>query len=599
MNKKEHSRMLEVLFSYPPIASRLNERPGDKRQIVKNANEIMADLSLKTLDNFSKILDAAMDRFYENLNLEIPPDLDFEKIVTEKNVVIVPNHQSHADYVALNYMVYKRFKFPLYVAGGNNLNIIPIGSLFRRSGCFFIRRTFQNDILYKLTLEAYLYFLLREGRPIEFFFEGGRSRSGKLLSPKLGLYQMLLTAHQAISPQERKELLFWPASIVHEFVPEQRAMTRELEGAAKKKESFAQLLKIVKLFSVQLGSIHIRLGRPIVGEIAADDVKSSTWNLAYRCFREVGRNLLVTPTSLLALIMLDDPVGAIKWDEILLKARKILNFCEKFNVPVAGTLTGSALEVNLEKALDLFIANEKINILGKSSFGRVFYAIKEECRQEILYIKNTIVHHFLVPWIINLGWAKIFNGEISSGVELREFFKRERASLEYEFYLPSNPEILEVTLKFISGIIGRDLKALDETLSLSRKEYAEIARNLGVFARGVSYIYEGYYLSARAIKSLLFESTAGLEPTDSFSYEQFEKEFNYIFEEELRSGEVIKYAESCSRPLIKNSFKYFTHEKIIDNSDGSYRLLDRDGLEQIISRYAQNLKDQLSINIKI
>ena len=80
-------------------------------------------------------------------------------------VVLVPNHQSHADYIALNYAIIKKFGFPVYIAGGINLNIFPIGYLFRNSGCFFIRRSFNNDILYKMTLEGYLYYLLaRESR---------------------------------------------------------------------------------------------------------------------------------------------------------------------------------------------------------------------------------------------------------------------------------------------------------------------------------------------------------------------------------------------------------------------------------------------------
>ena len=98
------------------------------------------------------------------------------------NIIFVPNHQSHADYLALNYAFHKDYTdIPVHIAGGINLNIFPIGTMFRKSGCFFIRRSFTNDLNYKNTFEAYLYYLLKQGFPIEFFFEGGRSRTGKLL----------------------------------------------------------------------------------------------------------------------------------------------------------------------------------------------------------------------------------------------------------------------------------------------------------------------------------------------------------------------------------------------------------------------------------
>ena len=120
------------------------------------------------------------------------------------------------------------------MAGGDNLNITGVGGWFRKMGCFFIRRRFPDDAIYKLTLEAYLYHLLREGRVIEFFFEGGRSRTGKLLPPRFGLYRMLMNAHSELSKVSGKKLAFVPVSIAHEYVPESRSLDRELGGDARR-----------------------------------------------------------------------------------------------------------------------------------------------------------------------------------------------------------------------------------------------------------------------------------------------------------------------------------------------------------------------------
>ena len=318
--------MEEIVLSYPKLATRLKGKPEDREKALKNLKEIRAELSLPFLKTFEKFLDASLSQLYDGINFN-DNGHNLAELSQKNNLVLVPNHQSHADYVAINYVYFKKYHSPLFVAGGNNLNIFPIGPLFRRSGCFFIRRTFANDILYKITLESYLYYMLVKGNPIEFFFEGGRSRTGKLLPPRYGLYQMLIEAHAAIPIEKRRPLQFIPVSIVHEYVPEQKSLARELDGGKKVKESAGQIFGLVKLLSYQFGNVHINLGNPIFAPIAPNDpveLKIQTQKLAFECFLEVGKNMRVTPTSLLAIILLDEPTGALKWEEILTKARHIV-----------------------------------------------------------------------------------------------------------------------------------------------------------------------------------------------------------------------------------------------------------------------------------
>ena len=185
------------------------------------------------MDKFLNVLNNTVDRMYEGINLTFAPEVEnFKQVVDDNCVVLVPNHQSHADYIALNYAIIKTFGFPVYIAGGINLNIFPIGFLFRNSGCFFIRRSFNNDILYKLTLEAYLYYLLGEGKPIEFFFEGGRSRSGKLLPPRYGLFTMLMTAHSYLPQKRKKPLNFYQSQSCMSMYRSKKSY----EGARRRQE---------------------------------------------------------------------------------------------------------------------------------------------------------------------------------------------------------------------------------------------------------------------------------------------------------------------------------------------------------------------------
>ena len=189
--KKSHTKeqMRRIVLSYPPLQERLAGDQEKTGQALKNLDEIAATYNPSIMDKFLGVLNNTVDRMYEGINLSFSSDdFDFPEYVSKNCVVLVPNHQSHADYIALNYAIIKKFGFPVYIAGGINLNIFPIGSLFRNSGCFFIRRSFNNDILYKLTLEGYLYYLL--GRSQLSFSLRGRSRSGKLLPPLWFIYNV-------------------------------------------------------------------------------------------------------------------------------------------------------------------------------------------------------------------------------------------------------------------------------------------------------------------------------------------------------------------------------------------------------------------------
>ena len=583
--------MEEIVLRYPKLRDRIFNKEEDLDKVLKNLKEIRAELSLPFLKTFEKFLDASLSQLYDGINFN-DNGCNLKELSLENNIVLVPNHQSHADYVAINYVYFKKYQSPLFVAGGNNLNIFPIGPLFRRSGCFFIRRTFANDILYKLTLEAYLYYMLTKGNPIEFFFEGGRSRTGKLLPPRYGLYQMLIEAHQAIDPAIRKPLKFVPVSIVHEYVPEQKSLARELDGGKKQKENAAQVFGLVRLFSYQFGNIHINIGKPIdLPVIDPFTLKTQTQKLAFECFLEVGKNMRVTPTSILAMILLDEPTGALKWEEILGKARHMVDFCLKFKVPVTDSLLPGNLEKSLERAIDILIGNKKVEAIGNLTGNHVFYSIKDDSRKEILYFKNTVLHHFLVPWIVHMGWVNLFAGNISNVDDLKKFFMTQRKQLIHEFYLPTVKEFLTETLEIVSDAIGREIKSLDECMELSHKELYQIVGKVSLFSRACNYLLEAYYICALTLKALSVEYKEG------FKMETYIKRYKEVFESERKLKRIIKYAESYSVPLSKSSLQYFVHVQAAASNSGYYAVTDFHKCDEILSQLEANLSSHLSINL--
>ena len=583
--------MEEIVLNYPKLKDRIGNKDEEREKVIKNLKEIRAELSLPFLRTFEKFLDASLSQLYDGINFN-DNGKNLKELSQKNNIVLVPNHQSHADYVAINYIYFKKYQSPLFVAGGNNLNIFPIGPLFRRSGCFFIRRTFANDILYKLTLEAYLHYMLVKGNPIEFFFEGGRSRTGKLLPPRYGLYQMLIEAHQAIPEASRLPLKFIPVSIVHEYVPEQKSLVRELDGGKKKKESAGQVFGLVRLFSYQFGNVHINVGHPVdMPSVDMDNLKTQTQKLAFECFLEVGKNMRVTPTSLLAMILLDEPTGALKWEEILSKARHIVAYCQKFNVPITDSITPENLEKSLERSIDILIGNKKVEAIGNPNGNHVFYSIKDDSRKEILYFKNTVLHHFLVPWIVNMGWVNLFSGHITNVDDLKKFFISQRKQLMHEFYLPTVKEFLTSTLDIVSDAVGREVKTLEECMELSHKELYQILQKVSLFSRACNYLMEAYYVCGLTLTALSKEYKEG------FKMETFLKKYKEVFESERKLKRIIKYAESYSVPLSKSSLQYFVHTGIVASNSGYYAVTDSQKLAEVLTKVESDLSSQLSINL--
>ena len=298
----------DIVLSYPKLNKWITSRRQPdlaRRRVLGFLRELASDFSPWRIGLCKHILDMALPYLYKELNFQ-ENGLDLPKLIKTTSVIFVPNHQSYADFVTLNYLIYKKYRTPVSIAGGINLNIFPIGNLFRGSGCFFIRRTFASNVPYKLTLEAYLYYLLKSHRPVEFFFEGTRSRSGRFFPPKHGLYRMFLDAYA--EQDEDRELLFIPVSINHEHIPEQISLARELAGEQKKAEHMGQLPGLVKLFAHRFGTVHLRLRDPI--RFVRDPEmtkKKQVEHLASLCFDRVSRSSLITPSSLLSFVLLNFP----------------------------------------------------------------------------------------------------------------------------------------------------------------------------------------------------------------------------------------------------------------------------------------------------
>ena len=149
--------------------------------------KMASDMSYPTVIALLRILTAFWRRIYDGIDVH-----GLERIATlgrTHTLVYVPCHRSHVDYLLLSYLLFQRGLMIPHIAAGENMNLPFVGNLLRRGGAFFMQRSFRGDALHAALFSEYLYEVYRRGHCVEFFPEGGRSRTGRLLPTRIGAAQ--------------------------------------------------------------------------------------------------------------------------------------------------------------------------------------------------------------------------------------------------------------------------------------------------------------------------------------------------------------------------------------------------------------------------
>jgi len=292
----------------------------------KYAIEIAANYSQAFVTFMAMALGRLWNSLYDGVELEHLENLS--AVGDGVEIIYVPCHRSHMDYLLMSYIIYRKgFAVP-HVAAGANLNMPLIGRFLRKGGAFFLRRSFKGDDLYPVVFAKYLGFMMARGHPLEYFIEGGRSRTGRLLSPRTGMLSMTVRSYLR---DPKRPVVFMPVYFGYERIVEGRTYIGELSGRPKEKENvFVLLRSIVSVLRSKFGKVHVNLGQPI----ALDDLlqkHNPRWrtepsdeggsrpgwigpaiaDLAVRINTEINAAAAVTPINLVAVAMLATPRQAL------------------------------------------------------------------------------------------------------------------------------------------------------------------------------------------------------------------------------------------------------------------------------------------------
>jgi glycerol-3-phosphate O-acyltransferase len=294
------------------------------------ALEIAADYSHTVVRSISFMLIALWNKLYDGVVMH-----HFDKlraVAPGHEVIYVPCHRSHVDYLLLSYTLYQNGLVPPHIAAGVNLNLPGLGAILRRGGAFFLRRSFKSNALYSAVFTEYVSQLFARGVALEYFIEGGRSRTGRLLTPRSGMLAMTL---RSFLRESRRPVLFQPVYFGYEKLMEGNSYIGELSGKPKEKESLLGLMRAFRVLRQHYGKVTINFGEPIDLGTLLDEVapnwRTSTqtpdakpeWlagavdTLADRIQSNINRAVDVNPINLLALALLAMPKHAMAETDLL------------------------------------------------------------------------------------------------------------------------------------------------------------------------------------------------------------------------------------------------------------------------------------------
>ena len=412
-DQSDRRNLVDKLIYSPAIkhaceqeANQENISIRDARRIARGyANEIVNDYSYPIIRFFDRFLTWLWTQLYDGV--EVHHFDRVRELATDYELVYVPCHRSHVDYLLLSYVIYKRGLSIPYVAAGNNLDVPVLGPILRGAVAFYIRRSFKGNALYTAVLREYLHTLITRNTPLEYFIEGGRSRSGRLLPPKMGMLAM--TVHSQLR-RSTKPVVFIPTYIGYERIMEGGTYIGELKGKPKESESVLGLLKVSRKIERIFGHVHLSFGTPLfltdfmdkfdVAEQSLPSDRTDTPldnnaaamidNIGIKIMQHINKAAVVNPVSLLSLVLLSAPKAALDEDICREQIALYQRIAKDLPYDTDTIVTDMSPQAVIDYGIKLKLIERTPHILGD--------IIQVPSKQAALlsYFRNNILHVFIL-----------------------------------------------------------------------------------------------------------------------------------------------------------------------------------------------------------
>lgn len=562
-----------------------------ERRAIGYVNEIASDYSHATVRFAEQALTRLWTQLYDGV--EVHNFNTVRELAKDYEIIYTPCHRSHIDYLLLSYVIYKRGMMVPYIAAGDNLNMPFVGQLLRGGGAFFIRRTFRGNALYTTVFKEYLYSILSRNTPLEYFIEGGRSRTGRLLPPKTGMLAMTVHSHLR---GRAKPIVFVPTYFGYERLMEGATYVGEMNGKPKEAESIFGILQTLRKIERIFGKVHVNFGEPvfldeILKQHGAEHIKieknddpipqevSDAVNTSANAILEnINRAAVINPVSLLSLILLSTSKHTLD-EEICIKQldtyRNLLTALPYDHRVQITPLSGKEI---IAYGLKLKLIKRVKHVLGD------IIAIEDGQAVLLTYFRNNILHAYVLPSLI--AAMVEHNGKISQG-DLINVIRTLYPFLKAELFLKWNTdELKEQICNYVQGLIEAQLITIDEHGNLcSPAPNSEQHNQLVVLAAPVKQSIERYYMTL----ALITQRGSG-----NITTKQVE-DLSHLLGQRLSVLYEFNSPEFFDKALFQSFIKVLTQQGYISNNEEGAIVFDAQFKE--VAQYANLVLDDVTLQM--
>jgi glycerol-3-phosphate O-acyltransferase len=525
----------------------------------RDLREIAATHSLTMIDLVARLFRALSTRGYgKDFHYDRSQLREIAALSQRHPVVFLPTHKSNLDHPVLHLLLYENGLPPNHTAGGINMNFFPLGPLVRRAGVFFIRRSFKDDEIYKFVLRHYIDYLVEKRFSLEWYLEGGRSRSGKLLPPRFGLLAYVVDAYRR---GKSDDVYLIPISIAYDQIQDVADYLAE-ESGQKERESFGWFLRVARRLRRRYGNIHLRFGEPLsLAKVLGpsdpdakpnpDESNLAVQKIAFEICVRINQVTPITPTSLVTLALLGVGARALTVKEIHAALRNLLDYVRRRSLSTTSAFDLDTDE-GVQRCLDALVQNGVVTCFAEGP--EAVYAIGPERHLTAAYYRNTIIHFFVTGAIAELAILHAAEQRVADArAALFEEALRLRDLLKFEFFF--------VDRESFRAELAREIALHDaeweRRLEQGGPELLGLLRSFRPFSahRVLRPFLEAYRVVGDALGALPtdkpFEEASFLSSCQALARQ-------YVLQHRIRS------AESVSRVLFKTALRLARNHELIE-----------------------------------
>ncbi len=544
------------------LAQETGQSPEElEEQAAKLLKEIAAKFDARYVNRLDALLNGVFNRIYDGIVCDREGLARVMEASRKGPIVFCPCHKSHVDYLVLSHLLWRTGMTPPHIAAGVNLSFFPLGPIFRGCGAFFLRRSFKGNKLYSAVFRSYVMELIGAGTSIEFFLEGTRSRTGKLLMPKFGILGMVVEAWRRGA---REDIQFVPVSIDYEKIIEAKSYEKEISGGKKKKEDITALFKTTSVLRSKFGRMHVQFGEPIslqdfahqralpqsIDPEGEESWRVNTERLGYHILHGISQVCTVTPTAVVATVLLGHQGRGLSRSMLVDRSQAIVHYLDTATARLSAPLQQETTQrAAITEAVEKLVDDNAVDA-ERTSRGDAepIYHIPDKNRVHLDFHKNSLINHFAPGSLL-----------------ARVLVQKDREDFSYD-------KIRKDT-RFLSRLFKREFayrvgsifaNVFDETLAtlavrgmLDAHEDGTIgvldAENLQVLAGLLDNFVEAYWITSMTLRELR-------------TFPLWEKELITRAQDQARRAYLegkIQRPEAVNSTLISSALKWFQDSGVI------------------------------------